>query len=141
MFKKTLTILLSFAIFTQTAYSNCSQPVSYVLIGKPAPCTGYLFSPEKEQQLRIEDEEYKYNLQLLQVKDEQITLYKQEVSDLRDTTNKEQQKAELWRKSAEDTSAKYVASQERQGTRDLIFTVLGVLLTVAAGYAVGAAHK
>jgi hypothetical protein len=143
MFKKSLIGLLSLVMFGQAAF-GCDQPVTYVLVGKPAPCTGYLFSPEKEKALRLEDEEYQFDLQLIQLKDQQIGLYKQEVTDLQDANAKEQQKSELWRKAAEDSTTKYVAIQERQGTRDLIFTILGVVLTVAAGYALGAAgsaHK
>lgn len=141
MFKKSLIALLSLVTFNQAAYAGCTQPVSYVLVGAPSPCTGYLFSPDKEKALRLEDEEYKFNLQLIQLKDQQIGLYKQEVTDLQDANTKEEQKSELWRKAAEDSTAKYVAVQERQGARDLLFTILGVALTVAAGYAIGAAHK
>ena len=93
--------------------------------------------------MRLEHEEYKYNLQLIELKDKQLDLYKNQVADLRDVADKERQKAELWRKNAEDATTKLVGAQERQGARDLIFTSLGVLLTVAAGWAIGQAanHK
>lgn len=132
---------LCVSLISHNALAACKQPVTYVLVSESAPCTGYLFSPEKEAELRSEHEKYNLNLEILSIKDQQINLYKQQTSDLQAAVQLEQQKAELWRKNAEDSTNKLMQSNERQGWRDMLFLTLGVVITAAAGWAVGQAHK
>lgn len=37
---------------TTQAFGICTQPVTYLQETSPAPCSGYLFTPEKEQEVR-----------------------------------------------------------------------------------------
>lgn len=65
-------ILLSFLLSSVTyageqkyvtiynAVQNVVEDVKYLKQGEQAPFTGYLFSPEKEQELRLMDSDYKY---------------------------------------------------------------------------------
>lgn len=48
---KTLLISLVF-LFNQISYAACAKPVSYLREGQPAECNGYLFTPEKEKEVR-----------------------------------------------------------------------------------------
>jgi hypothetical protein len=119
--------------------TSCQQPVFALTAGTPAPCTGFLFSPEKEQELRLEDQDYKLLKDESDLKDKQLQLYKGEVNDLQIAVSKEKDETKMWRDTADATEQKYITQQERAGFRDILFTVLGVLLTVGAGYAIGKA--
>ena len=139
---RTLIALVLILGLSKTAVAgSCSQPVTYVLVNTPAPCTGYLFSPDKEAELRLEHEKYTLDLQIISLKDQELGLYKQQVTDLQEAVKLEQQKAELWRKNAEESMLKLNTVIERQGWRDYLFLGLGIGLTALAGWAVGQAHK
>lgn len=43
-----------------SSVSACDQDVTYLNSGDSAPCNGYLFSPEKEFEVRVKVEENKY---------------------------------------------------------------------------------
>lgn len=49
--------LILFILSTQLAFA---QDVSYLEKGSPAPYTGYLFSPQKEREIRLTTETLKY---------------------------------------------------------------------------------
>lgn len=138
---KIMSLILVFA-FSSKALADC-QPVTPLVTGEKAPCAGFLFSPEKELQLRIMNEDYKYLKEEVNLYIQQKELYKQELDDTQKIADKEAQKAELWRKAAEDSTKKYVEVQEARTMRDWLFLVAGVGLTVAAGWSLGqaAGHK
>lgn len=78
--------LLTFSSISQA----CNKPVSYLKIGEPAKCTGYLFSPEKEKEVRELTEKYPVlvelnNKQALLINklNEQVDLNQQISSNLR----------------------------------------------------------
>lgn len=39
-------------MFSQISFASCKQPVTYLGLGERAVCAGYLFSPEKEAEVR-----------------------------------------------------------------------------------------
>jgi CHAT domain-containing protein len=131
---------LSLSLFANSALA-CEKPVTPLTQGQQAPCTGFLFSPEKEKQLRLLNEDYQLLLEQSQLYLKQKELYKQELEETDKIVEKEKQKAELWRKVAEDTTLKYTQVQEARGTRDWLFLIGGVVLTIGAGYALGQAAK
>lgn len=131
-------ILISSLISAQV-YA-CPGPVTPLQKGEQAPCFGYLFSPEKELQLRIRNEEYKLLLEQSKLYLNQKDLLIKELEITEKIADKERQKAELWRNLAEKTTAKYIESQDSKGARDWIMLLTGVGLTVAAGWAVGQAN-
>lgn len=64
--------LLSFIfLFSSIGYAKCPD-VTYLKQGQPAPCVGYLFSPEKEKELRGLDSKYETLQQIVLKKDEKI---------------------------------------------------------------------
>jgi hypothetical protein len=65
--KKILSLLLcfstvaqaqSFESITQATTAKCEKPVTYLLEKQLTPCTGYLFSPEKEYELRVKEQQF-----------------------------------------------------------------------------------
>ncbi len=131
---------LSASLFTQSAFA-CDKPVTPLEKGQQAPCTGFLFSPDKEKQLRLQNQEYKILLEESNLYLQQRDFLKKELEESDKIVTKEREKAELWRKVAEDTTLKYTQVQDNRGTRDWLFLIGGVVLTVGAGYAIGQAAK
>lgn len=127
------------AIAAPLAGTSCQQPVYALSAGTPSPCTGFLFSPDEEAKLRLEDQDYKLLKDEADLKDKQLQLYKDEIDDLQQAITKEKDETKMWRDTADTAEQKYVLQQERAGYRDILFTTLGVLLTVGAGYAIGKA--
>lgn len=136
---KLLAVLLSLSLTTK-AFSEC-KPVTPLNKGDVAPCTGYLFTPEKELELRIKNEEYKILLEQSKLYLQQKELYQSQIADLEKIATKEREKSELWRNAAETTTEKYVKLEESRTTRDWVFLVSGVGLTVLSGWAIGQAAK
>lgn len=142
MFRTGITYALIVGIFYgQLAYAACDKPVTYLLNGTPAPCDGYLFTPDKERELRLLDQENKYLKQESEIKDKMILNYKTQTETLEEIAEKERKKSELWQDRAEKITEKYVAEENNRGFRDWLFLIGGVVLTVGAGYAVGQASK
>ena len=140
MFKsKALPLILALS-FSSKALADC-KPVTPIKAGEVAPCTGFIFTPEKEQQLRQMNEDYKFSQEQIKIYLQQKELLKQQLEASDKIVEKEAQKAELWRKAAEDSTTKLMQQEEHRTTRDWIFLVSGIVLTVAAGYAVGQASK
>ena len=139
MLRQVITVLLSFLIAAPVW--GCDKNVYYLVEGDKAPCTGYLFSPEKELELRLLDTNYKYLQEESRIKDSLIDLYKDNDETTSEIVEKERQKAELWRNVAEKNTLELVKTKDSQGKRDWMFFVGGILATVAAGYAIGQASK
>ena len=132
--------LISLLISTEV-FAGCPKPVTPLQQGEAAPCEGFLFSPEKEREIRGVNEEYKLLLEQTKLYLEQKELYKKELDESEKIIEKEQEKSEKWRDAAEKATEKYTAQEESRGTRDLLFLIGGVLLTVGAGWAVGQASR
>lgn len=135
---KMLPTLLAVTMMSQGAFAGtCAQPVFHLLPNQAAPCEGYLFSPEKEKELRLMNEDYTFVKQELDLREKQVDKLQQSVTLLEQVNEKEQEKSELWRAKAEDSTKKYMESEDGRGRRDLIFLLGGVVLTCAAAWAVG----
>ncbi len=138
--KTLISLLLTISLVVPVqAFGECNKPVVTLNQGEVAPCKGYLFSPTKEQEVRVLNEDYSLLQQELTLKNKQIDLYKKDMSDVDFMIGKERDKAELWRKAAEDSTKQLVEVKEGQGKRDWLMILAGVALTVGAGYAVGQA--
>jgi hypothetical protein len=62
-------IIISLIASTSIA---CDQPVTYLTEGETAPCTGYLFSQEKELEVRVAVEENKQLYMITETQDQLI---------------------------------------------------------------------
>lgn len=72
--KKNLSLFLSIFLYLQYSFADCSKPVTYLLQGSPATCTGYLLSPEKELEVRTKINDYSRLLELTKKQDEYISI-------------------------------------------------------------------
>lgn len=120
----TLTISTLFAI---NVSANCQQPVKYLEQGIQAPCSGYLFSPEKEAELRLVD-------QNTVLKDKKMKLLEEQLDLSEKIMIKERERAEMWRIAAEESSKKLFITSYTS-------VLIGVGLTVLAGWSMGQAGK
>lgn len=122
-----------------TSTAECTKPVTLLEQGAPTPCRGYLFTPEKELEVRILKQDSAIDKQ-------EIGLLKQKVDKLvkKDNENenilgKKDQQIDLWRVRAEESTLKLVKYEDNKHTKDLLLVGSGVLLTVLAAWAIGQA--
>lgn len=135
--QKVISLITSIVLTSSALAAECPKPVQYVLENEKVNCTGYLFSPAKEAEMRFKNEDYKALLEQTKLYLEQIDNLKQQVATIEKIAEKEKQKAELWRSSAEQTTERYISLQERTNFRDYVFLVSGVGLTVLAAWSLG----
>jgi len=138
--KQLLSLLLATCL-SIPAQAECNKPVTLLPEGTPAPCRGFLFTPEKESEARLLVEDAKLMKQTIEFKDLQIKTLSKDIKDTEFIIGKEQEQAELWRKRAEESTLLLTKKQDSQGLRDWGMLLLGVVITVGAGYAVGQASK
>lgn len=140
--KKLLSLLLALSLAAPLEVrAECSKQVTLLEQGTPAPCKGFLFSPEKEQQVYLLNEKYKLIQQELDLKNQFIDRYKKDSALMDDILEKERQKSELWRTTAVQSTTQLIEVKENQGKRDMWMILTGVALTVLAGWSVGQASK
>lgn len=135
--KTLLAIIIALSLPVNTFAAECSQPVTLLQENTPAPCRGYLFTPEKELEVRLLKRESlldKEELQALQAK--ALRLSKMNLENEAVLEKKDKQ-INLWKVRAEESTLKLVNAEEGRQTRDLLFIGAGVLLTVLAGWALG----
>lgn len=65
-------IISTILLFNQFTFAACKEPVTYLLEGSKAPCVGYLFTPEKELQVRTTAEQFDKIQILVKQQDELI---------------------------------------------------------------------
>jgi len=137
--KKLLAILISLSLPLSSFAAECIAPVKLVEEGAPAQCRGFLFSPEKELEVRLMKKDH--DLLVLEVKELDLISDKSKQKDLelKKIIELEEQKTELWKSKAEDITLKYIAVEENRTKRDFGFILMGVGLTVLSAWAVGQA--
>src|SRR5690606_28862076 len=132
--KKLLCLVLAVCMST-TAFANCPKPVTSLEQGAQAPCSGFLFSKEKEREVRLMAEDYKLLQEEVEIKNKKLELTLKDLRLSDDIILKERERAELWRLTAEKSTLELVKVNENRGNRDLLMILLGVVVTVGAGYA------
>lgn len=83
-------IIISFIfLISQTGFAkDCESDVQYITKGDPAYCTGYLFSPEKEYEVRINNETAKHLKKYTEKQNELIDIMNQRIGNLQEYNNK-----------------------------------------------------
>jgi len=122
-----LLTLISSIILSLNVNASCQQPVKYLEQGSQAPCSGYLFSPEKEAELRLMSENEV-------LKDKKMKLLEDQIILSESIIVKERERSELWRNAAEESTKKLVNT-------NYYMVLLGVGLTVLAGWSIGQAGR
>lgn len=69
--KKIISLILSIQIYSGYTFAECSKPVTYLQEGTPAICSGYLFTPEKELDVRLKITNYE-KLELIIKKQDEL---------------------------------------------------------------------
>ena len=62
-------ILCFILFFTSTSYGICNNPVTYLQENDKVPCSGYLFTPEKELEIRTKISNYERLENVIQKQD------------------------------------------------------------------------
>lgn len=134
---KTLMALLLVLSMPLNSFAECTVPVKLLEEGATAPCRGFLFTPEKELQVRMLKKEY----DLLGAETQNLNLmvdkYKKKDIEFNKIIELESQKTELWKTRAEDVTLKYVTVEESRTKRDFVFILMGMGLTVLGAWAAG----
>lgn len=118
------------ALLPLQTLAECVKPVQYLQSGDRATCTGYLFSPAKELELRIKNEEYKLLTEQTRLYIQQLEFYKKELEVNDKLIKKQEEKTELWRTATETYSDKYLQLKEKQQSQEYYFFGAGVLATL-----------
>lgn len=66
--------LLTFIFITNISYAGCNNPVTYLKENEPAKCDGYLFTPEKELDVRTKISNYERLETVIQKQDALIDI-------------------------------------------------------------------
>lgn len=135
--KKLLTVFIALSFSVNSFATECSAPVKLIEENSPAPCRGYLFSPDKELEVRVKVLDYsllKRNLEDLNKIVDKLNKKEIEYNELLEL---ERKKSDLWKTRAEDITLKYVTLEDNKYRRDYMFILMGIGLTVLAGWTVG----
>jgi len=123
-------IILWLRLFAIPALAECPKPVQYYDKGQSVNCSGYLFSPEKELQLRLRNEEYKLLVEQTKLYIQQLEFYKKEVEALEKISKKQEEKVELWKTSSETNLNKYLELKEKEQQQEYIIFIAGIGTTL-----------
>lgn len=105
----------------------CSDPVTPLTKGALAPCTGYLFSPAKEHQFRLINDDYTFMQQEVDNLSKQKVFLQGQLNDSQAIIDDQKKEINIWRIDDIDNSQKLVKAEEGRGTRDALFFGGGVL--------------
>ena len=144
MLNKLLVFILGFTIAFapfRAMGAVCPNPVTLLNEGAASPCRGYLFSEAEEFKMFKLNEDHRLLQVQFDTQNKIVEDQKKQLIDLSGVATLEQQKSDLWRVKAENSTKDLIEVKEGQGRRDLLFIGLGILLTVASGFAIGAASK
>jgi len=111
---------------SSTANADCPA-VSYLQEGKPASCTGYLFTPEKELEVRTKVANYDVMTDIVKKQDELIGTMQVRINDI--TSNNIKLTEALSSQKARDEYQNYA------------YFILGAVLAGLASYAAVQAYK
>lgn len=140
--KKVLALIIALSLPINSYASECPAPVRLLEEGASAPCRGYLFSPEKELQVRMMVKDYSLVKEELNTLNNMVDRLQKKESESEKIIQLEMQKTELWKTRAEDITLKYTSIEENRGKRDFMFILMGVGITVLAGWSLGQiSHK
>jgi hypothetical protein len=140
--KKLIGIILVITLLSQSVYAaSCPAPVTLLNEGDKAPCFGYLFTKEKEDELYKVNENYKLLTQEDTLKDKKINDLQTEITNLNSSLTLSQQQSQLWQDKSISITDKYTQLEDSRGKRDLMFAGAGILLMLISAIAYGQIAK
>jgi len=120
--------------FNTISYGETCAKVSLLNKGDTAACKGFLFSLEKEQEVRRIHQEYFLLKEELSLQQQELQKYKELIQNVEILMEKEQKKTEVWRIRAEDLTEKYTKTIDSRTTNDILFFCLGIGLTIGSAF-------
>lgn len=132
---KVLATILAFALSGQAVAEECQAPVTVIQSGQASPCDGFIFSKQKEAEVRYKIIDYDLLTEQSKLYLQQKELYQKALEDSEQISDKETQKSELWRQNAEKATQKLTEQHDSSYTRDLVAFGLGLLTSIATVYA------
>lgn len=136
MRKLIVSLVITSLLQSFSASAACPKPVQFLKKGQATPCEGYLFSKEKELEVRIAVEESKVDKKQLKLKDLSIKALNESLELSDKIANKEREKAELWRTRAVDITKEYTKSKKNSTIKSIALILAGVGLTLGSAWAV-----
>ena len=109
-------VFVTILLFNQISYGACEKPVTYLLNGDTAKCTGFLFSPEEEAKVRDMKIKFKTMEELVVKQDELNNVLMRRI----EVTSQEN----MYLRKANDSL------ESRSSTEKIIYFALGVALGV-----------
>lgn len=133
-------VVLTALFVCSTAFSyNCNK-VFPLQPGEVIQCNGLFFPMSKAKEATDAIMNYKILLEQSKLHLLKEQLLKEQIIYSDKIALKEAEKATLWRTVATDITGKYIRVESDRGKRDWLFLTSGIVLTVLAGFAVGAAN-
>lgn len=124
-----LRLLLLVAVYSLGSQASCPKPVTYLTEGSQTPCTGFLFTPEKEAEVRAANLDLGLQRDINAIQEKQLGLLKEDNKLLLDQSH-------LWRTRAEDSTKKLMESRNTDTWRMFLYFSLGVAATTLITYGV-----
>jgi len=128
--KKLIATIALFFMVSTSAFAG--GPVK-LKKGEPAPYDGYLFTIDQEQKLRTDLIELKYLKQQIQLKDNLILNYQDQIKFHIEIE-------ERYKTAWEETENSLLKTTKALNRNRFFYLLLGIGLTVGAGFALGAAN-
>lgn len=116
-------------IFSFKALAKCDKPVTYLLEGSQAPCTGFLFTPEQEAKVRLADLDLSIQKEINAIQQQQLGILKEDNKLLSEQNN-------LWRNRAEDSTKRLIESESNKTWKMFLYFLAGAAVTTAITYGV-----
>lgn len=116
---------------TQIALGKeCEKPVTLLAENTPAPCKGFLFSPAKERELRLLDQDYMELSRLQELTEIQLQLSQDSVNKLEYALDAEKEISDTWKQESYKWSKKYTEEIEANNSNRWIYFGGGALTTI-----------
>jgi hypothetical protein len=133
---KKILILLTLLITPSLWAKDCVKPVTVLKQGIVAPCDGFLFSKEKESEVRYNKEELDLKFKEINLQISKSLDQASEIKDYGVALAAEKQKSKEWQTTAEKYTTKYENEESSRTTRDAIFFAAGIGVALISGVGV-----
>lgn len=131
---KLLAILLIALQVNVALAETCIQPVTAVKKGDASPCDGYLFSKEKEAEVKQKVQDGELANQQVEIQAKQLMLYKDQTELYQGIAKKREEESELWRTKAIETTKEYTKSQTSDKLENIALFGGGVVVGIGIAY-------
>jgi len=82
-------------LLSNVAFATCDKPVTYLGQGSTSPCSGFLFSPEKELEVRILVETLKKDQEIKTILEKRLEITQLRLEDVNNQLYKREQTSQL----------------------------------------------